>query len=145
MTLPSPPNNRKLGLSGVALTKARNNPNDTLALTRVRDEVERVMTDSGYLDGAPFSWVTIAVRYGLEDAKVPKYQRISLKYGDLPLSIEVDTHRLLAASLEDLMAVFRTAVLRALIDAGKKYDRPTDSLERLLESELEPGFRNLES
>lgn len=124
--IPNPPHNRKLGLSGVALTKARNNRFDSRALTEVRDEIERVMIGSGYLEGAPFSWVTIAVHYGLKDDTEPQFQKINKKYGDLPLSIEVDTNHLIGASLEELKDIFKAAVLKALICAGRKYNRPID-------------------
>ena len=125
---------RRLGLSGVALTKARNNRFDNQALTAVRNEVEAVLDESGYLVGAPFSWVTIAVRYGLIDADAPVYQPISKKYGDLPLSIEVDTNRLVGADLASLTGMFKRAVLLALMHAGKKYDRPTATLEAELQN-----------
>jgi len=124
--------NRRLGLSGVALTKARNNRFDNQALTAVRDEIEAVLDESGYLAGAPFSWVTIAIRYGLVDADAPVYQPINKKYGDLPLAIEVDTNRLIGVDLASLVSVFKKAVLLALVHAGRKYNRPTVKLEALL-------------
>lgn len=129
--IPKPPHNRKLGLSGVALTKARNNRFDAKALTEVRDEIEKVMVESGYLEEAPFSWVTIAVRYGLKDDSEPEFQKINKEYGDLPLSIEVDTNKLTGASLEELKGIFRLSVLKALISAGIKYQRPIEKLEAL--------------
>jgi len=82
-----PPHNRKLGIVGIALTKAMNNPREIEALTLVRDEVEKVITESGYLEGAPFSWVTLAIRYGLKNEPEPTYQKINQRYGDLPLAI----------------------------------------------------------
>ena len=129
-----PPHNRKLGLNGVALTKQRNNPHDVKALTAVRDEIEKVIIDSEYLEGAPFSWVTIAVRYGLNNDDKPSYQSVNKRYGDLPLSIEVDTHELIDASFEELKLIFKGAVLKALIHAGKKFERPTELLEQVLKS-----------
>ena len=67
-----PPHNRKLGLSGITLTEQKNNRHDAKALTAVRDPVEKVMIESRYLEGAPFSWVTIAVRYGLKNDDKPR-------------------------------------------------------------------------
>ncbi|HXK59507.1 MAG TPA: Imm39 family immunity protein [Acidobacteriota bacterium] len=133
-----PPHNRKLGIVGIALTKAMNNPREIEALTLVRDEVEKVITESGYLEGAPFSWVTLAIRYGLKNEPEPTYQKINQRYGDLPLAIEVDTHELLDSPLQQLKNVFKWAALRSLIDAGRKYARPTRELEAelaLLESD----------
>lgn len=133
-----PPHNRKLGLNGIALTKQKNNRLDSKALTAVRDAVEKVMIESGYLEGAPFSWVTIAVRYGLKNDDKPSYQAIDKKYGDLPLAIEVDTRELIVASLDDLKLMFKRAVLKALIHAGIKYKRPIGSLEEMLSSLSSP-------
>lgn len=132
-----PPHSRKLGLIGVALTKQRNNRHDIKALTIVRDVMEKVIIDSGYLDGAPFFWVTIAIRYGLKDDDKPSYQPISRKYGDLPLSIEVDTNGIIGASLDGLVLIFKRAVLNALIHAGETFGRPIDQLQKARATELE--------
>lgn len=128
----TPPHNRKLGLLGVALTKAKNNRNETQAFPAVRDEIEKIMIETKYLESASFSWVTVAIRYGLKNDDVPKYQQIDKQYGDLPLSIEVDTHQLVKASLEDLKVIFKIAVLKALIHAGEKYNRPIQCLKNEL-------------
>jgi hypothetical protein len=102
------------------------------AMEIVRDEIESLMLTSGYLDYAPFWWVTIAIRYGLKyDAKA-HYQRINKKYGDLPLAIEIDTRDLLEAPLARVREIFRRAVLISLIDAGRKYGRPVERLQKEL-------------
>lgn len=124
--------NRRLGLSGIALTKVRNNKYDSQALTAVRDEIEAVLDQEKFLDGAPFSWITVAVRYGLIDADEPTYRSVNKKHGDLPLSIEVDTNRLIGSDLAALKDVFRKAVVLALVHAGKRYGRPTARLEAML-------------
>jgi len=129
-----PPHNRKLGLCGVSLTKARLHRENERATNQVRDEIEFIIVDSGFIEGAPFSWVTIAIRYGLKNEQEPHYQRVNKKYGDLPLAIEVDTHDMLSASFDTLLQVYRRAVLLALIHAGNKYQRPVDQLEAELQA-----------
>ena len=126
-----PKHNRILGLIGTSLTIARTNRHDVQALAMVRDRLEPVLETDGFLRGAPFTWVTVAVRYGLVDAAIPTYFPINKKYGDLPLAIEVDTHRITGLNLLALTNLFQTAVLIALIHAGKKYDRPTTTLESI--------------
>ena len=133
-TIGRPPHNRRLGLSGVSLTKARLPRDDIKAGGEVRNELENLIIDSGYLDGAPFHWVTIIIRYGLINEREPHYQRINRKYGDLPLAIEVDTHEMLGASFEALQRVYRRAVLLALIHAGHKYERPVRLLDVALQA-----------
>jgi hypothetical protein len=92
-------------------------------------ELEDVLMESGFLTDAPFSWVTTILRYGLKNEDTPRYEKINKRYGDLPLAIELDTHELIGATLEELIVKFKVAALKALIHAGKKYDRPTEQLE----------------
>lgn len=131
---------KRLGLSGVALTKVRNNRLETHALATARNNVDALMDESGYLAGAPFSWVTIVIRYGLVNSEVPVYQPIGKRYGDLPLSIEVESLQLVRADLPALVRIFERAVLLALVHAGKRHSRPTSSFEAKLEGYLSgPG------
>jgi predicted Zn-dependent protease with MMP-like domain len=125
--------NRKLAISGVSLTEAPLKRFKPWTITPVvRDELEDEMIRSGYLDGAPFQWVGLILRYGLVDESEPHYERINAKHGDLPLAIEIDTHRLLDASGDELVRIFRKATLISLVHAGKKYGLKTDRLEALL-------------
>lgn len=124
--------NRKLVLSGVALTKAKIPARqNAIAANHVRDELEQEMICSGFLENAPFKWIGLIVRYGLKDEVVPHYDKINLQHGDLPLAIEIDVNRLLAASEYEMMAVYREATLRALISVGEKYNLPTDRLREI--------------
>jgi hypothetical protein len=125
---PRPEHGRLLGLVGVSLTKARIPKESIEALSQARDELEEVMRLTGYLDGAPFSWVTIALRYGLNDAPQPNFQGINKKYGDLPLSIELDISPLQGAPIENYRGAYLRAAAKALVKAGEKYDRSGESL-----------------
>lgn len=126
-----PPHNRKLGLIGTSLTKARLNKSSGIALDSVRDELEAVLINSNFFEGAPFSWVTLSIRYGLKEESEPHYQAINKKYGDLPLAIEVSTEKMQGASLDELKRIFRDAALIALIHAGEKHGRPVDALKSI--------------
>lgn len=130
MTMGEPKkHNRRLGLCGVALTRARTNRHEFGVMSEIQDELERIMVESGYLNGAPFEWVTISIRFGLKNEDAPHFERINKKYGDLPLAIEVDTHEMRTASREILKKRLTVAVLKALIGAGMKYELPTTPLE----------------
>lgn len=131
-----PLHNRRLGLCGVSLTEARPNRNAIVAAESVRDEIENIIQTSGYLENAPFWWITIAIRYGIKYDAKPHFHRINKKYGDLPLAIEVDTNDLIEASLQKLTEIFRRAVLISLIDAGRKYDLPVERLETELARDM---------
>lgn len=126
--------NRKLVLSGVALTNARIPAKQNAAAANlVRDELEREIVESGFLEKAPFQWVGLIIRYGLKDENEPHYDKINQKHGDLPLAIEIDTYRLLESSENEMAAVYRKATLMALVHAGEKYQLPVDRLRSLLE------------
>ena len=132
MPIAKPPHGGKLGLIGIALTQQRSNPHTMAALSSARDELEAVILNSEYLEEAPFSWVTVAVRYGSKNDDESKYQRIDIKYGDLPLSIEIDTHQTIEISQLDLELLFKKYGLKALVHAGEKYGLIVDSLKNTL-------------
>ena len=127
----TPPHGRKFGLRATSLPKARPPEMDMEALTAVRDELEAVLIESGYCEGAPFSWVTLSIRYGLKEESEPHYQAINKKYGDLPLAIEVPIEKMQCAPLDELKQFFRRAALRALIHAGEKHGSPIGPLKAM--------------
>ena len=103
-----------------------------LAAGAARNDLEREMIESGYLDGAPFKWIGLIVREGLVDESAPHYQVIDRSDGELPLAIELDTHRLLGASLEEMTRVYRQTVLLALVHVAEKYGLKGDRMRELL-------------
>lgn len=128
--------NRKIVLSGVALTKARNNRYGLEVMGNIMDEIEGLLLTMGYLESAPFEWVGLTLRYGLKNEDAPHYQGIDKRDGELALAIELDTHELREASREELKDRFIVATLNALIHAGKKYDLPTKALQQRLDAVL---------
>jgi hypothetical protein len=129
-----PSHDRKLGLLGVSLTKARLRKDSGVILTSVRDEIEGVMIERGFLTDAPFSWVTLSIRYGIKMELEPHFQPINKKYGDLPLAIEVETEIIQNVEPEQLRTLFKRTVLRALIAAGHRYNRPVSEFVEMLDA-----------
>ena len=122
-------------IGAVALVKVRLPAKQVAAAAnRARDEIEQSLIEVGYLDQAPFKWVGLIVREGLKDETSPHYQRINKTHGDLPLAIEIDTHRLLGATEDEMVSIFRRASLISLIHAGEKYGLPVDGLRHLADS-----------
>jgi hypothetical protein len=126
--------NRRLVIGSVALTQARLPARRIIAAVgKVRDELERELIDSGCLEGAPFKWVGLIIREGLVDSARPEYRPVDPADGELPLVIEIDTHRLLDASDAQIEKVYREATLRALLQAWERHDLNSERLSALLE------------
>ena len=128
---PKPRHNRKLVLSGIALTRARNPKDDVRALSEVRDELERELIAADFFQGAPFSWIGLSIRFGIKTEVAPHFQPICKKDGELPLAIEIETAQMQGVGLEQLKALFRAATLRALLCAASRYNRPNGRLREL--------------
>lgn len=127
--------NRKLVLSSIAMTMARIPSRKLIAaVTEVRDQLEEEIVISGYIANAPFRWIGLSIRKGLTDESEPHYENIDPEDGELPLAIEIDTHRLLNADEVEMAAVYRKATLTALVHAGGKYRLPVDRLRLLLKA-----------
>lgn len=123
---------RKLGLIGAYMVMARFKADEMRAMRQVNDEIEAMMVNSGYLNKAPFLWITLSLRFVLKNEVVPHYQRINEAYGDLPLGIELDTHELCDADQNELTDRFRIATLKALVDAGMRYNLPYERFAEML-------------
>lgn len=102
------------------------------ALDQVGNELERVLIETEFFANTPFSWITLSIRFGMKTEAKPHFQRISKKYGDLPLAIEVETAQMIGANLEQLKTLFRCAALRALLAAAERYNCPDARLREML-------------
>ena len=122
--------NRKLVIGGAALVKARLK-NTGPAMTQVCDELEAVLIRAGWFPAAPFRWVGLIIRYGLNTESEPHYQRISKTHGDLPIAIEVDTNHILDIHTEParLKEFFKRVTIDCLLSVARRYDLPTEALE----------------
>jgi hypothetical protein len=127
--LPAPAHGRLLGIAGVSLTKARLPKGCEIALKQVRDEFERLMIETKYLENAPFSWITLSLRFGLKNDPGPNFSNVNHKSGDLPLSIEINISQLQGESLETYRQAYRQAAALALVNAAKRYSRPVAAIQ----------------
>jgi ribosomal protein S27AE len=99
-----------------------------------QDGIEKLITDSGMLENAPFKWIGLIYRYGTKNMLAPEYQRISKKWGDIPVAIELKMEILEWAdrnNLKLLYDIFMIGALEAIIHIGKKYNLSI----RLIENE----------
>ena len=127
--------NRKLVIGAVGLTRARIKTQLTIpAIDAARDELEKLMIETGFLEGAPFQWVSLIVREGLKNDVEPSYERISKKSGSLPVSIEVDVQNLLDASQVEMKLHYKKAALTAIEHLGFKYGLNTIEISQALDA-----------
>ena len=112
---------RKLGLLGADLVVVHFKVDRVKLLGAIRDQVEALMIESDYLGRAPFRWITLSLRSGLKNDIEPSYRRINAKYGDLPMTIEMDVSELQFAVEEEVRRAYLTATLRALAHAARKF------------------------
>lgn len=124
--------NRKLVLGGVSLTTATLDVPIERVASDVRDEIESLIIMSGYLESAPFSWISLILKFGLKDDDKPSYRRINSKYGDLPISIEMDAGKIQCAEYCQLYYLVKCAVLKSLIHVGVKHHLPIHLLQKEL-------------
>jgi hypothetical protein len=110
--------------------------NDGRVATEIRDELERVLIGAGWFPDAPFKWVGLIIRYGLVMEEEPHYRRIDKRDGELPLAIEVDTHRMLDLDEqpEKLKAFFKPIVVRCLLSVARRYKLPSQELIKELDA-----------
>lgn len=127
---------RKIVLGGVSLTKSRTNRHNSEAAKKIMDDFDTIIKNSDFLKTAPFEWISIIFYYGLKDDIKPKYKPINNRYKDLPVSLELDSNKLNNTELDNLIDIYKKAVLNILIDIGNKYNLPIDAL--LLEYNQSP-------
>ena len=127
--LPKPPHGRSLGVVGVSLTKERLPKGAEEVLGQVRDQLEHLLLQTEYLKDAPFSWITISIRFGLKDDLAPLIGRINRKHGDLPLSIEMDISSLKGCAMEAHKAAYLRAAARALLGTVNLHKVPESALQ----------------
>lgn len=97
----------------------------------VQAAIEKIIIDGGFMENAPFTFVSLMYRHGFKNMVKSEFHRISKKYNDLPLAVEIKKEILLWAdknNIKLLQDVFMIATLEVLIHAGEKYKLPTELL-----------------
>jgi hypothetical protein len=113
--------NRKIVLGAVSLTTKSPNTHDLEVMGETMNEIEQLMVADKFLENAQFQWISLVFRYGIHDETVPRYQRVSKKYGDLPLSIEVENDRIRLLPKDALRDAFLLTTLKVLLHVADKY------------------------
>jgi hypothetical protein len=125
-----PKHDRKMVFGMVDLVKGRVR-NDRVCIP-VREFLEKLIVNTGFLKEAAFLWIGVIFRYGIKNDLKAEFQRINKKYGDLSIALELDMEILQWAdrnNLDLLRDIFMIASLEALLHIGKKYKLPTQIFE----------------
>lgn len=130
---------RRLLIGGTALVVGKLK-GDGPAMVEVCDELEPLLTASGFFENAPFKYVSLIIRYGLVNNTKPEYRPVIKKYGELPIAIELDISSLKSADSHRLKQIFSLATVEALIDVGSKYQLPVVDLLRKKEELTATGL-----
>lgn len=117
---------RKLFVGAVALV-AGEVPRDIEAGSYAQDQVEG-MLGSEYFEGAAFQRVSVILRYGNHTNVGLEYEHLNREQGCLDISVRVDMKALQQLEHDGLVAVFRQALIEALIAVAQRYSRPCERL-----------------
>lgn len=120
----------KLVVAAVALCPGRVR-GSIAAGTRARDEVEALLLPE-FFHGAPFDFVSVVLRCGERTQLQPRYQRIGTYQGmrELPITLELEMNRLRRIKEEEVYAIYRQALLDALIAVAAKYGLQAERLQQ---------------
>jgi hypothetical protein len=129
---------QKLVLKSAALVEAKLK-HDTEALSAVRDEMEKLIEDSGFLAKAPFKSIALTLRFGHENQFAPVFEGLNKKRGDLAVAVEVDVQRLNGADVDAYKTLFRIATSEALLHVAIKYELIADKLVEYRQQLPAPG------
>lgn len=84
-----------------------------------------LLTQAGFFDGAPFSWVMVSA--GLDkETQTPRLGRVDKKYGGLDIWIAIDGIASKRSTAEAVADLFVRDCLLALLRAADRHDRPRE-------------------
>jgi hypothetical protein len=125
--------NRKLVLGSVELQKCRRIRYNLEVINEVRDDVEQLVIDSEFTGSAPFEWVGIIFKHGAKNQAEPEYQKINKRYGDLPITLELNAENLANSDKHALKNIYLIETLKILIHIGTKYELPINIFKQRMQ------------
>jgi hypothetical protein len=118
-----------IGMVAIVMGNVRNDVSVALELTT---ELEKII-DSAYFTEAPFNNVDIIIEYGDKENCLARIGRL-YKKERLPVIAQLKMSELIKLSKEELYQKFKLTLLNTLLEIGKKYNLPADSIKRELRS-----------
>ncbi len=130
--LVTPPSGILAG-SAVALVVGRFVKNGHLRIKEIKP-IFNYMYDKNNFLGQKFMTIGLIYRYGIKTNLVPEYDRVSTKYKDLFVYVELDTVILDWADKNNpelLKEIYLIATCEAVLHVLRKYNLPTDPVEKI--------------
>ncbi len=119
---------RILLIGGVALVKGKVQDAGVI-MVEICYELEPMLRKVEFTERAPFYTISLIIRFGDQNSLEPEYQRISRKYDELPVAIEVDMARIRRQPKEILKPIFGRATMIVLRNVALKYNLPSEFLD----------------
>lgn len=105
-----------------------------LARLKEIDHIFNHMYDKQYFEKQKFERIGLLFLYGVKTDLIPRYERINVKYKDLPIAVELDTLILDWADKnkpELLKEIYLIATCEAVLHVLRKYKLPTEPIEKI--------------
>lgn len=103
-------------------------PNTGRVALKIRGDINSRLLECGWPNGAPFTIVSLILRFGVESTDSIEFQPIYEKLGQmvLPIAIQLSMSEIVAAqhSAEQIERVLRTPIVRAVNAVAEKYGLP---------------------
>ena len=106
---------------------------DTSAIVvQLTYDIGPILDSVNFFEHTPFNWITIMIHLGSKNSAQPEQGRISKRYGDLPLTIEVDVEDMLLLPQAKLCEVMYNCVVRCILSVAQTYELDTTQLRMRL-------------
>ena len=112
-------------VGSVDLVKARHRNSGRVSL-RVRNEINAELVALGWPEKAPFSHISLIIRYGETRLEPVQIDKITKRHNELPVAVQEDVSKIVAAdkSETEIESVVRPCIVRAVNAVAEKYGLP---------------------
>ncbi|WP_087723661.1 Imm39 family immunity protein [Pandoraea sp. PE-S2T-3] len=121
---------KALLVGAVSLVKHRFRGEGQIVLA-VRDEIDAAMKRNGFLINAPFTTVSLIIRYADKDDMRTEIGKVNRENGVIPIAVQVNVGCLSAMDAAELQNAFRKLLIEVLCDLAANFDLPYAFLDAM--------------
>jgi hypothetical protein len=122
--------NLLIGAVGLVKGKVRD---DGKAMLSICNELEPYFKSHRLLHGAPFSCISLILRYGTTTSERPEIGKIDERHSELHVAYELPINDLRLLDYDKLRARLREATIESLVAIARKFGLPVEIWEGLKE------------